>query len=209
MAYPLPGMLYVNGAECMKVTRHFLPPRQSVVYAHTRRMLDTTATNYTSFAMLVAERYLVTVAPDVRQVKLRAGEGAELIKAMENNAQVLRRYMDGTVKTLPADLEDAWVCSLPEPFRSDCERDLARRRGMLAVRMPEDGAGQTAGLAALVQDFGELMSAFAPALADGQINKDDLPFARQILDKSDDLICTILAQRRPIQALLTAAAVDA
>lgn len=187
----------------MKGTRQFLPPRQSVVYAHTRRMLDATASNYTTFAMEVAQRYLAMTAPDVRQVKLRTGDGADLIKAMENNAQILRRYMDGTVKTLPADLEDAWVMSLPEPFRSDCERDLARRRGMLSVRLPDCGeAGQTAALATLVQDFGELMSALAPALADGKIEREDRPHAHKILNKSDDLISAVLAHRRPVQALL-------
>lgn len=187
----------------MKGVRQFLPPRQQVVYAHTRRMLDATASNYTSFAMDVAERYLSMVAPDVRQVKLRTGEGVELIKAMENNAQVLRRYMDGTVKTLPADLEDAWVMALPEPFRGECERDLARRRGMLAVQMPaDDEAAQAVGLARLAHEFGELMSALAPALADGKLDATDLPYARRILDESDDLISAVVALRRQVQALV-------
>lgn len=187
----------------MKGVRQFLPPRQQVVYAHTRRMLDATASNYTTFAMDVAERYLSMVAPDVRQVKLRTGEGVELIKAMENNAQVLRRYMDGTVKTLPADLEDAWVMALPEPFRGECERDLARRRGMLAVQMPaDDEAAQAVGLARLAHEFGELMSALAPALADGKLDATDLPYARRILDESDDLISAVVALRRQVQALV-------
>lgn len=187
----------------MKGVRQFLPPRQQVVYAHTRRMLDATASNYTTFAMDVAERYLSMVAPDVRQVKLRTGEGVELIKAMENNAQVLRRYMDGTVKTLPADLEDAWVMALPEPFRGDCERDLARRRGMLAVQMPaDDETAQAVGLARLAHEFGELMSALAPALADGKLDATDLPYARRILDESDDLISAVVALRRQVQVLV-------
>lgn len=188
----------------MKASRQFLPPRQQVIYAHTRRMLDATASNYTTFAMEVAECYLSMTAPDVRQVKLRTGDGADLIKAMENNAQVLRRYMDGTVKTLPADLEDAWVMCLPDPFRGDCERHLARRRGMLAVRMPTDGeTAQAVGVARLASEFGDLMSALAPALADGRIDASDLPHARRILDESDDLICAVVALRRQVQALVT------
>jgi len=166
-------------------------------------MLDATASNYTTFAMDVAQRYLEMTAPDVRQVKLRTGEGADLIKAMENNAQVFRRYMNGTVNTLPADLEDAWVMALPEPFRGDCERDLARRRGMLAVQMPaDDETAQAVGLARLAHEFGELMSALAPALADGKLDAADLPFARRILDESDDLISAVVALRRQVQALV-------
>lgn len=187
----------------MKIPRHFLPPRQSVIYSHTRQMLDATACNYTSFAMTVADNYMAMTAPDVRQVKLRTGEGSDLTKAMDNNAQVIRRYMDGTVKTLPADLEDAWVVSLPEPYRSNCERDLARRRGILPLRMTmDDEATQAMGIAGLMKEFGELVQALSPAMADGLINAADLPHARKILDESDDLIMAITAVRRKVQALL-------
>ncbi|HZF98815.1 MAG TPA: hypothetical protein VEY92_11365 [Pseudoxanthomonas sp.] len=187
----------------MKPARQFLPPRQSVVYRHTREMLDATACNYTTFAMAVAEHYLAMTAPDVRQVKLRTGEGIELIKAMDNNAQVIRRYMDGTVKTLPADLEDAWVVSLSEPYRSQCERDLARRRGTLPVRLSVDTeAAQAVGIADLMSEFGQLVAALSPAMSDGRIDAADLPHARKILDESDDLIGAVIGVRRRVQALL-------
>jgi hypothetical protein len=187
----------------MKAARQFLPPRQSVVYAHTRQMLDSTGCNYTSFAMTVSENYIGMTAPDVRQVKLRTGEGADLIKAMDNNAQVIRRYMDGTVKTLPVDLEDAWVMSLPEPYRSNCERDLARRRGVLPVKLVSDTeAEQAVGIANLMSEFGDLVAALSPAMSDGRIDAADLPHARKILDESDDLIIAITAVRRRVHALL-------
>lgn len=176
----------------MKDARHFLPPRQSVIFAHTRRMLDATACNYTTFAMQVAERYLDMTAPDVRQVKLRAGEGADLIKALENNAQTLRRYMDGTLKTLPADLEDAWVLSLPEPYRADCERDLARRRGMLAVPMPALEGLQVASVATLMGNYANLVHALAPAIEDGRFGPEDLPHRRAIDAAGRDVIAAVI-----------------
>lgn len=186
----------------MKRARQFLPPRQSVVYSYTRRMLDETATNANSFAMAVAERYHQLVAPDVRQVNLRLGEGDALIRAMDANGQILRRYMDGTVKVLPADLEDAWVLALPEPYRSDCERDLARRRGHLCVRLETGDDSAVSGVAQISTEFGELLGAIAPALADGHINEADRVHALQILNKSDDLISAVLSVRRSITALL-------
>ncbi|RXK68650.1 hypothetical protein ERT44_05265 [Stenotrophomonas sp. MA5] len=182
----------------MKDGRHFLPPRQSIVYAHTRRMLDATATNYSSFAMEVAERYLGMTAADVRQVKLRTGEGTDLIRAMENNAQIIRRYMDGTVKTLPADLEDAWVLSLPEPYRTDCERDLARRRGMLAVAMPGAPGLEVASVAKLVSEYGNLLNALAPTLADGRFGPDDLPHKRQVDIAGDHVIAAVIGLRNEL-----------
>jgi hypothetical protein len=139
----------------------------------------------------------------VRQVKLRTGDGADLIKAMDNNAQIIRRYMDGTVKTLPADLEDAWVMSLPEPYRSNCERDLARRRGVLPVKLVSDTeADQAVGIANLMSEFGDLIAALSPAMSDGRIDAEDLPHARRILDESDDLIIAITGVRRRVHALL-------
>lgn len=173
-----------------------------MVYAATRRMLDETATNANSFAMAVAERYLSTVAPDVRTVPFRLGEGDELIDAMRANGQTLRRYMDGTVKTLPADLEDAWVLSLPEPYRGECERALARRRGYLPVRLPEDDGVQVASVSVLMEEFGHLLAALAPAVADGVIDQKDLPHAHRILDETDDVLAAVLAVAREVRAIL-------
>lgn len=187
----------------MKRGPHFQPPRQSVIYAYTRRMLDETATNANSFAMTLAENYLDLVAPDVRNVPFRLGDGDELPKAMKNNAQILRRFMDNTVKVLPADLEDAWVMSLPEPYRSDCERDLASRRGVLPVRLPEASErGEAIGLAQLMTEYGQLLEALAPALADGRISVADLPHLRKIVNESDDVIGKVMALRHCAQVVL-------
>lgn len=185
----------------MKPVPHFLPPLQNVIYGYTRRVFDETAMNAQSFAMSLADKYLALTAPDVRTVPFRLGD--DLAADMRNNAQILRRYMDGTVKVLPADLIDAWVLSLPEPFRAECERDLSRRRGLLPVRMVvAGGAARAVGLAELASEFGQLLEAIAPALADGRVDVADLPFARRILDESDDLISAVLAVRRQVQAIL-------
>jgi hypothetical protein len=177
----------------MKPRNHFLPPRQSVVYGYTRRMLDDTALDATAFAMRVAERYLAITAPDVRQVKLRLGEGADLIRAMENNGQVLRRYMDGTVKVLPADLEDAWVMALPEPYRSDCERDLARRRGRYSVEVPAaDASGDCASIGKVISESGELCSEWGRAIANQELTASEL---HRIENESDGVIAAVLGLR--------------
>ncbi|WP_338404530.1 hypothetical protein [Xylella fastidiosa] len=192
----------------MKREPRFLPPLQSVIYGYTRRMLDQTAMNAQSFAMVLAEGYLSLTAPDVRGVALRIGD--DVAEDMRNNAQVLRRYMDGTVKTLPADLVDAWVLALPEPYRGECERDLARRRGVLPVRLPcADSAARVVGVAELVSEFAQLLEVIAPALADSRIDKNDLPFARRILDESDDVIAAVLGVRGQVQAMFQEENTDA
>lgn len=186
----------------MKPGPQFLPPVQSVVYGYTRRLFDETATNAQSFAVGVAERYLATTSPAARQVSFKAAD-TDPAAAMRHNGQILRRYMDGGLKTLPADLVDAWVLSLPEPYRGECERDLARRRGLLPVRAIEaEASAELTSLADLAMHFGELMQALAPALADGRIDANDLPHVRKVLDESDDLITAVVSVRRRLQALI-------
>lgn len=188
----------------MKPAPQYLPPRSAVIFAHTRRMLDQTALCGRKFAMRVAEQYMALIAPDVRQVPFRWGVmGEDLIKAERHNAQQIARYMDATVKALPADLEDAWVTALPEPYRSDCERELAGRRGCYSEKLLDSsGVGGAMGLGDLAREFGQLFEAVSPALADGRIGAADLQHARRILAESDDLIGAVLRLRRDIAALL-------
>jgi hypothetical protein len=177
----------------MKRGPHFLPPRQSVVFAYTRRMLDETAMNANTFAMAVAERYLAMVAPDVRQVPFRLGEGDALVKAIKDNGQTLRRYMDGTVKSVPADLEDAWVLSLPEPYRSDCERDLSRRRGRYSFELPSSAAGEDfTTIGEVMKQTGELCSEWGKSVADGRLTSAEL---QRVENETDDVIAALLRLR--------------
>ncbi|KFN42323.1 hypothetical protein [Arenimonas oryziterrae] len=170
-----------------------------MIYDITRKMLNATAQNVMTFAMHVAERYLEQVHPDFRQVKFRE----DLVASAKSNAQILDRYMKGTVKVLPADLEDAWVDALPEPYRSDCERELAARRGRYSEKRIEATAhGEAIGLADLATQFGELVTALGPALSDGRITESDLPHARRIVAEADDLISAVLATRRNVAGLL-------
>lgn len=188
----------------MKPAPHFLRPRSAVIFEHTRRTLDQTAMCTRKFAMHVAERYVEMVAPDLRQVPFRLGvTGDDLLKAERHNAQQIGRYMDGTIKALPADLEDAWVLALPEPFRSDCERELAQRRGRYSERKLAAGAaGEVAGIGQILLEFGQLMEALGPALADGKICEADLPHARRILNESDDVIAALLTIRRAVTQII-------
>jgi hypothetical protein len=185
----------------MKHASQFMPLRSSIVFGHTRRMLDTSALCVRKFAMRVAEQYMDLVAPDQRQAKFRWGVTLEdLVRAEVHNAQILQRYMDGTVKVLPADLEDAWVLALPQPHRQECERDLCRRRELLPVRIPAMGeGGQLVNLAHLMTEYGQLLEAMAPALADGRIGAEDMVHLRKIVNEADDVVSAVMTLRHQAQ----------
>lgn len=186
----------------MKPTSQFLPKRQSVIYAITERMIRETGTNRRCFGMEIADRYLAMTAEDDQEVAFRITRGGNGDADKKHNGQILGRYLDGVVKTLPADLEDAWVLSLPEPYRAECERELGRRRGVLPVLLAQiDESNDTAGVGRLVQEFGELITAISPALADGVVDEKDLPHMVRILDEADDVLMAVIALRKRFAGL--------
>jgi hypothetical protein len=187
----------------MKRAPHFQPPRQAVIYAHTRRAFDSRALARKQFAESVCRIYCASLAPDLRRVHFKAGlTDADVERALKHNDQIMTRYMDGTVKVLPADLEDAWVQALPEPFRRDCERELAARRGHLPVRIPSAEEDTTADFSTLVCDFGELLSASAPVMRDGQINATDRKHLTALLAELGDVEAGIAAVRQKCERAL-------
>lgn len=174
----------------MRPAPQFLPPRSAVVFAYTRRMLDSTAMCVRKFSTALAEQYMALVAPDMRTVPFRWGVTMDdLIKAECHNAQIVGRYMDGTVKVLPADLEDAWLLALPEPFRSDCERDLARRRGRMSFEIPYLGTPEADAIAPVLTESGELFAKWGRAMADNTLT---VPELLEVQKESDDVIAAVL-----------------
>ena len=177
----------------MKPGIRFLPPRQSVLFEITERMLRETGSNRRSFAMEVAEQYLRMTAEDDRTHAFRITAGGKVEDDKKHNGQILGRYLDGTLKSLPADLEDAWVIALPQPYRDACEQALALRRGMLAVRMPAAEMLSVASVANLFQEYGHLMQALGPALADGTLGPEDRKHAPRIKREGREVIAAVLA----------------
>ena len=179
----------------MKPEPQLMMPRQEVIYQHTKRMIVETGTNRRSFAMVLADNYLNMVAEDDQDVPFRITRGGDAAADKKHNGQILGRYLDGEVKKLPADLEDAWVLSLPQPYRHNCERDLAQRRGLLVVPRPFGGAMTVASVATLVTKYAGMLEALAPAVENGRFGPEDQPYQREINAAGDDVIGAVLAVR--------------
>ena len=153
-------------------------PRSRTILRHTRQAVADSALKPLPFSERVADRYLATTAPEDRVVPLRE-QGDTMTTALaakKHNGVVVDRLIKGVVKTFPADLEDAWVCELPLPYRQRCEHDLAARRGLVPIkdpraeRAPSHHAGE---LAALLKEAGEACVALAPITANGVVGADD------------------------------------
>ncbi len=59
------------------------------------------------------------------KIKPISGDLAQMSAAQKANRQTIDRYIKGDVKAFPADLEEAWVKALPEPFYGEALRVLA------------------------------------------------------------------------------------
>lgn len=182
-------------------------PRSRTVLRHTRKAIADDVLRVLPFSEAVAARYLADTPADLRSVNLRE-QGDTLdtaLKAQKANGQVIDRLIQGVVRAFPADLEDAWVQSLPEPYRQHCEQDLAARRGHLPVQDPRTTtapAQQTADLGALLAEMGETATTLAPIFADGMVDAADLPHIGPALEQLGDLLTKSLQLHQRLTSVL-------
>lgn len=175
--------------------------RQGVLAHHINHALHR-GTTMRRYAGDVATRYINTVPLHARQLPLQITR--DPIADERHNAQVVARWLDGTVR-MPVEAEESLVLSLPEPFRAECQRELAERLGLLAAPLPsKDGARATVTTADLLRETGELMLALSPLFADGKVDGADLPNARRAIRECDDVLGRLTTLRAELTTLLLA-----
>ena len=175
--------------------------RQGVLAHHINHALHR-GTTMRRYAGDVATRYINTVPLHARQLPLQITR--DPIADERHNAQVVQRWLDGTVR-MPVEAEESLVLSLPEPFRAECQRELAERLGLLAAPLPsKDGARATVTTADLLRETGELMLALSPLFADGKVDAGDLPNARRAIRECDDVLGRLTTLRAELTTLLLA-----
>ncbi|MEN5117474.1 hypothetical protein ABE488_09095 [Luteimonas sp. TWI662] len=183
--------------------RQYREPRAAAIFRYTTDAVRNSRHTDASFASAVAETYMAQVAPEERTTQFHVGTDADSIaKAEKANAKLIERFRNGTVK-LPADLEEAWVESLPEPWRLDCARALARRYGFIGARAPDTGiAGQLLCTARVAIEFGQALQAIAEINSDGVVDAQDLPRIRRALAEYRALGAEVVTQKATLQAEL-------
>lgn len=150
--------------------------RQGVIAHHIRTALARAIT-MRCYAGHVTEHYLRSVPLHARHVPLQ--HTADPYADERHNAQVITRFCADDVR-MPVEIEEALVLSLPEPFRTELQRELAERLGLLAAPLPAaDGARDHVLTAELLRETGEFLAAIAPALEDGSLTAADLPHLRR------------------------------
>lgn len=175
--------------------------RQGVIAHHINHALHR-GTTMRRYAADVATHYIDTVPLHARHLPLQITR--DPIADERHNAQVVARWLDGTVR-MPVEAEESLVLSLPEPFRAECQRELAERLGLLAAPLPsKDCARATVTTADLLRETGELMLALSPLFADGKVDAGDLPNARRAIRECDDVLGRLTTLRAELTTLLLA-----
>lgn len=160
--------------------------RSQVIERHLRALLRETRTSWPTLASRVVEHYHARTPLHARAVRFHVGGDA--YDDMRANAQLLRRWFDeDTNARLPADLEEAVVLALDEPYRARCLEDLAARYGLLAVPAAlEAGAAEFCDhrrLAGFMREAGEAAAAVARMLDDGRIGPEDQPLVEATVNQ--------------------------
>jgi hypothetical protein len=187
----------------MKHDLHIREPRSQVIFRHTRDAYRATSLTPQALANRIADAYQARVAADERIVEFHIGTTvASMDKANKANLQLISRFYDGKVK-LPTDLEEAWVTSLPEPHRADCERELAQRYGFMGARSPvAEGAPRALCTAKCAIEFGEMVQKIGPILVDG-VSAEDLHLLVRALKEAGDLLAEVTALQNDIETTIS------
>lgn len=105
------------------------------------------------------------------------------------NCMQFHRVMRGTTK-FPLSWKWSWIGVLPEPYRTNCRRELLAIAGVLDIPIPSFGlncAGSAKShLPSIMQEFSEMVAASSPA-HDGVLDAEDKlelvrRYAHEILD---------------------------
>jgi hypothetical protein len=164
-------------------------PRDLVIRRHVE-LATRHAVSLETYGQCVAETYLERTPEHERGVPFRA-LGRDPYATIRHNAQIVRRMLrmaEPSVR-MPVEAEEAFVLSLPEPFRTECLRELAHRVGLLAApERPRDcRVSALLAPANLMRETAEAIEALAPMLADGIIGPDDAPLAGRVLAELRDV----------------------
>ena len=183
--------------------------RSKFIMDCTRAAIGGSNLDVNAFGMRVAAKYLADVPVLDRVTKFVAIEGDvdSMTRAKIRNGEIAMRYIKGEVK-FPCDLEEAWVDSLPEPWRGDLIRDLAQRYGLLGARKADITPQQHwACLADLLADAGRTTQALAPMYADGRLTREDAPFAQRALAEIQRMQADLASMEAQVRAVLPTAPV--
>lgn len=172
-------------------------PRSQTLTRGALAALRGTGLTLGEYAANVVELYHQRVALHERTVKFHSG--GDPYDTRRANEQIVTRYMNAQVR-FAADLEEAWVLALPNPYRQHLLAELADRYGLIAAAAPATcGPDQQCQVGKLCKETGEAMVKVGELLDDGVIDQRDRPAAMAALREIDDVIAAATSLKATIE----------
>jgi hypothetical protein len=152
------------------------------------------------YAADVARLYNERTQADARTIEFHSG--TDPYADERANAQLVQRFIDARTR-MPAEIEEALVLALPDPFRGECKRDLAERYGDLAAPIPSCGDDCTVVDAGkLMEETGRALVELAQGFKDGVVVEGKTVTAAAAFKDLTDLIAQATTIRESVRKAL-------
>lgn len=182
------------------------PTRTAVLLVHAESYRQRTGLSHEKWCEAVDREYCRAVPESQRSLSapdLASQTDADRwVKLRRSWDQTVRRLTSGEVR-FPADLEEAWVAAMGEPWQTRCKRELAWRHGLWgAVRHGEGAKGDHSAWGRALSDFGDLTKRVGDVLADGVIDGDDLDQLPDLIEISRSMQADLASLQQRALAVL-------
>mgnify|MGYP003149094170 CR=1 FL=1 len=180
------------------------PRRADVLLHYLSRAEEETGLDERAFAVSLAEAYERLTPESARKIALSAPSSPIYDEYADQRGAVaerLRRYRRvNNPQPIPADLEEAWVAALPEPYSGNASRVLARRYGYIAAARPESVRSLTDAemIPATLHTVGDAVKCLGEMYADGRVDHGDRDKTPRAIETIDDAVATLMATRAKI-----------
>ena len=167
--------------------------RIQAIAAHADRYMHETSASWQTYVANVVMHYHEHTPEAHRRIEFHVtGDAFRDFDKDSSTYKKIRRMLKNEGDTrAPIELEESLVGALPEPYVSNCRRELMARYGCLDVQIPIDSqhAWQAIeGVAKFTSGAGQALQALSPVIADGVIDEQDAEHVPAALEAIDSVI---------------------
>ena len=179
------------------MNRIFQESRTETIMRHTEAMFLALRMTPAAWSVDLVAEYHRLVPAAARTVRFQA-EGSTA-NVLANNGQMVNRlrslYEDNAIR-FPADLQEAWVNCLREPYRNACRLDLAMRDGTLYVAIPDlVGCSDLESVSRVTMAYAGVLHSVAPTMEDFVIDQKDRPLIPPVVRSLDIMLGEVTSLR--------------
>ncbi len=158
-----------------------------------QRALDETPFTLDDFTERLAASYCDLVPEHARRVALTKLSTdmphREYASEMVRMRKTVQRYMDPDGLDPKADIEEAWVQALPQPYSDECRHALVRRHNCMGIDtlVAESSSDELRAVAEAMSRGADLFHRMSQMMADGHLGPEDIDLAPEAIEAGQDL----------------------